>query len=164
MILNFIKVGPSEWSAWHRGVHYIVTQRGDKWILATGSSGTAANVVDRFDSEASAKATAHAMATPGRTVRSSVGVIDRRKAFGDATKATMPMTAWMGHVLDLAHVSEREMERYVTRARVQSWYSAGEAVWMAADALKRFVENGKREAKAQGELDFLRKAATKGAR
>lgn len=158
MILNFIKVGPSEWSAWHRGVHYIVTQHGAKWLLATSKSGEAANVVERFDSEAAAKATAHAMATPGRTVRSSHGVIDRRKAFGDATKATMPMAAWVSHVLDLADVSAVDMEKFAGRARVQSWYSAGEAVWMAADALKRFVANGKREAKAQGELDVLRKA------
>lgn len=158
--LNFIKVGPSEWSAWHRGTHYIVSQRGSKWILAAATSGNAAAIVDRFDSESLAKSAANALATPGRVMKTAIGNVDRSVAYGTGTKQTMAMFVWVAHVIDLAGVSSADAEAFCGRARIESWYTAGESVQMAADSLRQFVKNGKREAKAQGELDFLRKAAT----
>lgn len=43
-LFTFHKVGPAEYTGWHRGNNYVVTQRGDRWLLALNSK-----VLERFN-------------------------------------------------------------------------------------------------------------------
>jgi hypothetical protein len=71
---------------------------------------------------------------------------------------TMPCHHWVSAVVDAARVSVEEMETYCTRERMHMMFNAGETVWMAADALKHWVRNGKREDRADAETGDLRQA------
>lgn len=71
---------------------------------------------------------------------------------------TMPCHQWVSAVVDAAAVSTEDMERYCTRARMHMMFNAGEPVWMAADALKQWVRNGKRADRNDSEVDGLRRA------
>lgn len=54
-----------------------------------------------------------------------------------------------------AQVSMEDAEAFCGRARIGSWYSAGEPVWMAADSLKSFVRDGKRHERIDREVAYL---------
>lgn len=63
----------------------------------------------------------------------------------DATSRTTPRHIWMSAVLEMAHVSREDADRYVTRARLNRWYSDEMAVWIAASSVREFVKLGKAE-------------------
>lgn len=71
------------------------------------------------------------------------------------TRETTPYHIWSSQVLDLANVSFVDMERLFTRERLSRAYSAGEPVWMAADALKSFVRDAKRHERVEREVNYL---------
>lgn len=71
-------------------------------------------------------------------------------------QGTMRYFMWKSAVLTEAKVSEKDAHEYAGRERLHAWFRAGEPVWMAADALRQFVKNGKREARADREATSLR--------
>lgn len=70
---------------------------------------------------------------------------------------TMSCHQWVSAVVTSAGVSVDDMERYCTRERMHMMFNAGEPVWMAADALKHWVRNGKRSDRNDSEVDGLRR-------
>jgi len=68
------------------------------------------------------------------------------------TKDTMPYHQWKHAVIVDAHVSEADAHQFAGRERIKLWFEAGEPVWMAADALKTFVRNGKRDERAARDI------------
>jgi len=71
------------------------------------------------------------------------------------TRETTPSHIWTSQVLQLADVSFEDMANYFTRERLSRAYSAGEPVWMAADALRVFVRDGKRHERIEREANYL---------
>lgn len=76
----------------------------------------------------------------------------------DATCETTTFQIWHGAVLEIARVSAADANRYVTRERIQLAYQAGEPVWMMADEVELRVTVGRREDRADAEVDGLRRA------
>lgn len=72
---------------------------------------------------------------------------------------SMPMHHWVSSVIDASGVSVADMEKYVTRKRLHTWFSHGETVHGAVKMIERFVVNGKREERADSEVDTLRRVA-----
>lgn len=71
------------------------------------------------------------------------------------TRETTPRHIWMHSVFTVAQVSMVDVEAYCGRARLNRWYDAGEPVWMAADSLRSFVNDGKRHDRNDREVAFL---------
>lgn len=69
---------------------------------------------------------------------------------------TMPMHHWMSSVMDGARLSEVDLDRYVTRERMHLWFHHGETVSGAVDMVRRLVINGRREERADAEVDAMR--------
>ena len=80
------------------------------------------------------------------------------------TKRTTPRHIWMHSVYDLAKVKVEDGEEFCGRERLNRWYEDDMPVWMAADSLRAFVNVGKRHAKADKEVNYLRTAAKPKAR
>jgi len=69
---------------------------------------------------------------------------------------TMPYAMWKNDVITKAHVAEEDAHEYVGRERLERWYRDEMPVWMAAESVLSMVTIGKRHAKADRELDFMR--------
>ena len=52
-LMSFHKVGPSEYTAWWRGNNYILSARGDRWLVAHDGA-----LLAKVDSERDARALA----------------------------------------------------------------------------------------------------------
>lgn len=76
----------------------------------------------------------------------------------DATSETTPRHIWESAVLEIAGVGQEDARRYATRERISRAYQMGEPAWMAADMVKQFVTVGRREDRADGEIDAMRRA------
>lgn len=77
----------------------------------------------------------------------------------DATNETAPRHIWESAVLEIASVSIDDARKYATRERISRAYQAGEPAWMAADMVRQFVTVGRREDRADAEIDGMRKSA-----
>ncbi len=73
------------------------------------------------------------------------------------TADTMPAHHWVSAVIDEAGVSERDLVEFVTRERLALWRRHGETVSGAADMVRRMVTNGRRDQRADDEVDGLRR-------
>lgn len=78
-----------------------------------------------------------------------------RESHGTATKETASLRDWRSAVLEIAGVTEADVDRIVTRERLVRWFDAGEPVWMAADSLRQTVRDGLRHEKADREANYL---------
>lgn len=74
-----------------------------------------------------------------------------------ATRDTTPWHIWHAAVIEIAGVSVDEA-RAAARARIQSWYQAGEPAWMAADALLAFVRGARGAAREDDGREAIRAA------
>jgi hypothetical protein len=101
-----------------------------------------------------------------REIDAVVHVAPRVASRGGATRGadtvdvgsheTMPMHHWMSSVMDGTHLSEVDLDRYVTRERMHLWFHHGETVSGAVDMVRRLVINGRREERADAEVDAMR--------
>lgn len=82
----------------------------------------------------------------------------------DATCETTPGHIWRSAVLEIAGVSAADAEQYVTRERISRAYQNGEPAWMMADEVKTRVTIGKREDRADGEVQAMRRMVALGNR
>ncbi len=121
----------------------------------------AKKTASRLDREIEARRMAEAIASavPVSSAPRSPAQLDREIAAMDldtGTSDTMPAHHWVSAVLDRSGVSERDMVKFVTRERLAMWRHHGETVSGAADMVKRMVTNGRREERADDEVDGLR--------
>ncbi len=61
----------------------------------------------------------------------------------DATSETTPWNIWVDAVIRL--VGCQVVDTHPHRERLQLWFRSGEPAWMAADALKAFIDGDRRD-------------------
>jgi len=80
----------------------------------------------------------------------------------DGVRDTTPRHIWLDAVYAMSGASVEDATRYVGRDRLSRMYQAGEPAWMAADAVRQFVHNGKIADRAEGEVESMRRAVRTG--